>query len=240
MVAAEKVFKQAQVIQAANAAKEGDVTRLALIIRNTADLKEVGDEGMTVTHFALLARKNAPQVMEMVLKAGADPISMLSSGDSVPQYAVMRDNADPAVVQVLLDERVDANWRPTSGPYVNQTLLMASLMGRNLPVAKLLVMRGADLNFVEPLRGSALHVALTVPDFFAAALLVDSGIDLGLKNYTAKVGNNPNVKSRTAIEHFCATQGGKRGANPLPRIAEGWKIFVSSLAARGASMPCGL
>jgi ankyrin repeat protein len=192
---------------------------------------------MTVTHFALLARKNAPKVMEAVLKAGADPVSLLSSGDNVPRYAVSRDNADPEVVKVLLDNGIHANWRPPGG---NQSLLQSAVTGQNLPVMKLLVDRGADINYVNPFTGSALHYALDGTDFFMAAYLVEAGIDLSLLNSTSPKIKNPRITPQTAIQKFCESQGGKRGANPLPRIAEGWRVFTAALAKRGVTMPCGL
>jgi ankyrin repeat protein len=233
-----KVFKGGPVIELALAAEAGDLDRVRQLIQLGADVKEVGQQGMTVTHYALRARKNAPQVMDALLRAGADPISPLSSGDTVPRYAVVRDHADPLVVQVLLDHGLSPNWRPAEGGYTRQSLLMAAVGGRNLPVLKLLVQRGAELNYLHPISGSALHLALNGTDFFMAAFLVESGIDLSLKNNTSPLIKNPN--SSTAIERFCRLESGKRGANPLPEIAAGWQAFTTPLAARGVRMPCGL
>jgi ankyrin repeat protein len=195
---------------------------------------------MTVTHFALLARKNAPKVMAAVLKAGADPVSMLSSGDNVPQYAVGRDNADPEVVRVLLESGIDPNWFPPSGHGRETSLLQSAVRGHNLPVIKLLVAKGADINYVNPIMGSALHYALNGSDFFMAAFLVEAGIDLSLKDSTSPKITNNRSRPMTAIEAFCRFEGGKRGANPLPRIAEGWRVFTAALARRGVTMPCNL
>lgn len=238
MSQASQVFESAPVVQLAQAAEAGDLERLRQLVKQGADVKAVGEQGMTVTHFALRARKNAPQVMAELLSAGANPISLLYSGDSVPRYAVIRDHADPQVVQVLLDHGVSPNWRPESGSYSQQSLLMAAVSGRNLPVMRLLVQRGAELNHVHPISGSALHLALDGTDFFMAAFLVESGIDLALKNNTSPKIKNP--KQSTAIERFCRLEGGKRGANPLPEIAAGWQAFTTALAARGVRMPCGL
>ena len=241
MVAAERVFTDPQVIALANAARDGNVDRIAALIRAGANVRAVGEKGFTLPHFALYARQNAPQVMVALLKAGADPVSMLADGENVPTYAVERDNADPEVVKVLLDNGIDPNWRPPASNIFNETsLLQSAIGGHNLPVIKLLVQRGADINYVHPVSGSALHYALNGSDFFMAAFLVESGIDLSLKNMTSPRIKNPLAVSRTAIEKFCRFQGGKRGANPLPRIAEGWAAFTTALAKRGVTMPCGL
>lgn len=237
---AKEAFGKSPVAELARAAEAGDVAFVKKLVAQGVDVKEVGQEGMTLTHFALLAHKNKPEIMEEVLMAGADPISLLISGDSVPLYAVTRNDADPEVVAVLLKHGISPNWRAETGPYKDKSLLTAAVYGRNLPVIRLLVKEGADINYISPIGGSALHAALDGTDFFMAAFLVESGIDLGLLNNTSKKIKNSNVKSRTAIERFCELEGGKRGANPLPELAEGWKIFTAALAKRGVTMPCGL
>jgi len=239
MLAAERVFTDPQVITLANAARDGNIEKIKQAIAAGANVKVVGDKGFTVTHFALYARSNAPQVMSTLLSAGADPISLLRGGESVPEYAVARDDADPEVVKVLLDQGVSPNWRLKLPTYDSNTpLLMLAIRGHNLPVIKLLVQRGAELNFVNPISGSALHYALIGTDFFMAAYLVEAGIDLSLKNYTRPGLKNPNPE--TAIEYFCRTEGGKRGANPSKSAFEGWKALTAALAKRGVTMPCGL
>jgi hypothetical protein len=240
MTSADKVFEDRGTAQLAEAAKDGNLERIGALLNAGANIKAVGKQGMTVTQFALLARKNSPQVMAAVLRAGSDPVSMLSDGNSVPQYAVSRDNADPEVVRVLLEHGIPPNWFPPTGPYRERSLLQSAVMGHNLPVMKLLIERGADLNYVNPFDGSALHYALSGTDFFMAAYLVEAGIDLNLRDHTSPEIKNPRIIARTAIEQFCKFEGGKRGAHPLPRIAEGWQAFTAALAKRGVAMPCGL
>ena len=240
MITTDKVFADPQVAQLAHAAQDGDLARIEKLIKAGAPVRFVGREGMTVTHYALRARRNAPQVMELLLKAGADPVSMLSNGKTVPHYAVARNNADPEVVKVLLAHGISPNWFPPKGVYHDRSMLQAAIMGKNLPVIKLLVERGADLNYVDPFDGSALHLALDGIDFFIPAYLVDAGINLKLLNNTSPEINNPRAIRQTAIEDFCETEGGKRGDNPPPEIAAGWRVFTAALAKRGVTMPCGL
>jgi ankyrin repeat protein len=161
MITTDKVFADPRVAQLANAAQDGELARIEKLIKGGAPVKFVGQEGMTVTHYALRARRNAPQVMELLLKAGADPVSMLSDGNNVPHYAVSRDNADPEVVKVLLAHGIGPNWfPPPNSDYHELSMLQAAIMGHNLSVIKLLVERGADINYVHPFRGSALHFSL--------------------------------------------------------------------------------
>lgn len=240
MITTDKVFADPQVAQLANAAQDGDLARLQQLIQAGAPVKFVGREGLTVTHYALRARRNAPQVMELLLKAGADPVSMLSDGNNVPHYAVSRDNADPEVVKVLLAHGISPNWLPPASTGQKTSLLQDAVMGHNLPVIKLLVERGADINYVHPFSGSALHYALNGTDFYMAAYLVEAGIDLKLLDSTSPEIKNPRAIRQTAIEKFCYFDGGKRGHNPLPEIAAGWRVFTAALARRGVTMPCGL
>lgn len=240
MITTDKVFADPLVAQLASAAQDGDLARIQQLIKAGARVKFVGREGMTVTHYALRARHHAPQVMELLLKAGADPVSMLSNEKTVPHYAVARDNADPEVVKVLLAHGIGPNWFPPSGVYHDRSLLQAAIMGRNLPVVKLLVERGADINYVHPISGSALHYALDGTDFYIPAYLVEAGIDLKLLDGTAPEIKNPLARRQTAIEYFCETEGGRRGRDPLPEIAAGWHVFTAALAKRGVKMPCGL
>lgn len=240
MVTTDKVFADPRVAQLANAAQDGDLAQIEKLIKAGAPVKFVGQQGMTVTHYALRARRNAPQVMERLLKAGAEPVSMLSNGNNVPHYAVSRDNADPEVVKVLMAHGIGPNWFPSTGVYHDLSMLQAAVMGHNLPVIKLLVERGADLNYVDPFSGSALHYALNGTDFYRAAYLVEAGIDLKLLDSTSPEIKNPRVVRRTAIEKFCHFDGGKRGDDPLPEIADGWRLFTAALAKRGVTMPCGL
>ena len=241
MITTDKVFADPQLAQLASAAQDGDLARIQQLIKAGAPVKSVGQEGMTVTHYALRARRNAPQVMELLLKAGADPVSLLSNGNNVPHYAVSRNNADPEVVKVLLAHGIGPNWFPSQNEhYQKMSMLQEAIMGKNLPVIKLLVERGADINYVDPFLGSALHLALDGTDFYMAAYLVDAGIDLKLLDHTSPEIKNPRVVRRTAIEKFCHFDGGKRGHNPLPEIAAGWRVFTAALARRGVTMPCGL
>ncbi len=237
MITTDQVFGDPRVAKLANAAQDGDLERLQQLIKAGAPVKFVGQEGMTVTHYALRARRHAPQVMELLLKAGADPVSMLSNGNNVPHYAVARDHADPEVVKVLLAHGVGPNWFP---PGQQTSLLQNAVMGHNLPVMKLLVESGADINYVNPFSGSALHYALNGTDFYMAAYLVEAGIDLKLLDRTSSEIKSPRAIRRTAIEKFCHFDGGKRGADPLPEIADGWRVFTAALARRGVTMPCGL
>lgn len=234
-----KVFTDPLVVELADACLDGKPDRIAALLHRGADVRAVGKLGMTIPHFALLARANAPQVMKLVLDAGGDPVSVLDGGETLPIYAVSRDNADPDVVRVLLDHGIGVNWHPPKEPYSRTSLLIKAISGHNLPVVRLLLQRGADVNHVDGFSGSALHHAMIAYEFGIAADLVDAGIRLDLTTNTWP-GASPTAPHKTALGLYCEREAGKRGANPLPEIAAGWRELEAALARRGEKMPCAL
>ncbi len=241
MTDASKIFSDPQVIELANAAQHGDTDLVKKLIQAGANTHAVGKSGMTVTHFALLApRPQAPQTLDVLLNAGADPVSRRTDGETVPRIAVSRNDADPAVVSVLFNHGIGANWRPSQPPYDQKSLLDSAISGHNPAVVTLLLQHGADIDYVDPFAGSALHGALGSIQFDIAAQLVDAGIDLSLQNNTSPKIKNPLVVRQTALEYFCKFDAGKRGANPLPEVAAGWARLQAALARRGTTMPCAL
>lgn len=237
MFAIEKTFSDPAVRQLAHAVEAADFVAIDRLLAQGANVRAVGEQGMTLTHYALRARTGRPEILRRLLQAGADPVSLLASGDNVPHYAVARDNADPEVVKVLFDFGITPNWFSPADPEHRTSLLMDAIQGHNFPIVKLLVERGARLNHVNPIGGSALHYALGT-QFAIAAYLVDAGVDLSLTSHTGSFIKNP--KPKTALEWFCATEGGKRGRDPLPGLVDEWKQLVAALARRGVAMPCSL
>ena len=242
MVATNKVFDDARVARLADEVMAGDMKAVASAVREGVDIRAVGRHGMTLTHYALRARQRRAQIMAQLLEAGADPVSLLSTGDNVPHYAAERDNADTDVVEVLMAHGIDANWRPPEGVYHDMSLLQVAIMGGNLAVVKLLVQRGADLNYLDPMGGSALHTALDgrSTGYKIGVYLVDSGIDLALKNRTDPSLKNP--RSETALEKLCDALAIRRrtGLGWDSEAVEGYHLFVAALARRGARLACEL
>ncbi len=234
-----KVFTDPVVVELANACMDGKLDHITALLHKGTDVRAVGKLGMTVPHFALLARANAPQVMKLVLDAGGDPVSVLDGGETLPIYAVSRDNADPEVVRVLLDHGIGPSWRPPMEPFTTTSLLMGAISGHNRPVVRLLLQRGADVNYDDGFSGSALHRAMNAYEFGIAADLVDAGIRLDLTT-NSRPGAKPTLRRKTALGQYCEDEGGKRGANPLPELAAGWHELEAALARRGEKMPCAL
>jgi ankyrin repeat protein len=139
----------------------------------------------------------------------------------------------------FLDHGISPTWHPPKPPFNRTSLLIGAVSGHNRPVVRLLLQRGADVNHVDVFTGSALHHAMIAYEFGIAADLVDAGIRLDLTT-NSRPEAKPTAKRRTALAQYCEDEGGKRGANPLPEIAAGWRELEAALARRGEKMPCGL
>lgn len=230
-----QVFSDPNVIALARAASTGKLVEIEGILRGGVNVKAVGKKGFTITHFALQSRENAPAVMRLLLKAGADPISRLEDGNDVPYYAAARDNADPAVVAVLLDAGVSPSQLVG---LERDSWLEAAISGRNMPAIQLLIQRGADVNYNHPFNGTALHAAVLFPDYDLAVLLLNHGADPHLRD-----GQSPTIAAAvpryTPAETYCRFQSGKR-LNPTPKQVAGFEAMRQAFAKHGVVMPCGL
>ncbi len=127
MSAIEETFSDPAIRQLAHDVEAADFVAIDRLLAQGANVRAVGEQGMTLTHYALRARTGRPEILRRLLQAGADPVSLLASGEL-----------------------------------------------------------------------------------------------------------------KTALEWFCATEGGKRGRDPLPGLVDEWKQLVAALARRGVAMPCSL
>jgi hypothetical protein len=232
MTFSQKVFTDPRDIALGNAIEASDLARIAELRAQGASFRSVGRKNFTFAQVALHAKQHAPEVMDLVLSGGADPLLAVDGGDPVPVYAVVRDHADPAVVDVLLRHGVSPDWHRTDEDDA-YPLMFHAIMGNNEAVVDLLIRRGAKLSYVHPISGSALHMTLDGSlHFDIAARLVDAGIDLSLRDHGLH-------DSATALERYCLNQ--RDFPQPLndETMAAG-RRFLAALARRGAKLGCRL
>jgi ankyrin repeat protein len=234
-IQAEKVFATHEVISLAKAVSSGDLQEVQRLIETGVNVKEKGEKGFTMTHFALYAKKNGPQILESLLKAGADPISVLENGEDVPHYAASRDSADPEFLEVLLNNGVSANL---IGGTEKNSLLNAAVSGRNIPVVLLLLRHKPNINYNHPFVGTALHTAIVIPDYKIATILLENGADPKLKNNT-----DPSISStvpkHTPAEKYCKFISGKRTETNPERLSE-FEEMKKAFAKQSVVFPCGI
>ena len=235
MVNPERVFSDPHAVALAGAVAKGDVETVRHLLASGVDARAKGASGMTLTHFALYAKANGPDVLKLLLHAGADPISRLEDKNDVPHYAAARDDADPAFLAVLLDAGVSPSL---VGGGENNSLLDAAVSGRNEAVVKLLLARGADVNYNHPFSGTALHTAVNISDYRIATLLLNHGANPLLRNKQSPLIDR-DVPKRTPAEIYCIHNSG-RNRYATPRELAEFNEMKEAFARRGVILPCGI
>lgn len=215
----DKVFERDMDRNLARAAAKGDITNIQEMLAKGVAVTGVGRGGFTLTHFALYA--DTPDVLNLLLKAGADPVSRLANNSTVPHHAVQMANS--AFLKTLLQAKIDPNLKGED----DKPLLILAAMARQIDNLKLLAAAGADMN-VTWAGKSALHFALQIPNIpMATQLLI--------------LGTSPLQRDRfgdTAMDNFCRFTNGN--LMRTIRLEQEFEQFTDRLVSKGVDMPCKL
>ena len=147
------------------------------------------------TALTLAATSNHPDVVRLLLEAGADPNKLACDGSSILMGSIT-NKADHSVILMLLDAGANVAVRTTT---TGLTALMSACAMKNEPVIKLLISKNSDLVNIQGKGG-----------FTALSLACASGADVSTVEYLIKAGADPNFISKvdnSGILH-CAVQGG--------------------------------
>ena len=139
-------------------------------------------------HLAAKAAEN-PEVVKVLIAAGADPQAQTKGGNTPLHYAAMY-NENPAIIEALLAAGADPTKRGIGG---NTPLHYAAIYNENPEVAKALIAAGADVdagNNVTPLHFAAAHSKN--PE--VVKVLIDAGANQMAR--TKKKGKTPLQLSR--------------------------------------------
>ena len=172
---ASKVFADARVVAAIDAAARGDEERVRVLAGAGADLNAQGERGVTPLEWALLHKDR--RAMETLLRAGADPSRPGVGGATVLHLAAMA--SDPGYLRVLLDHGADpdAPHGVTKAPPLD-----AALMNPGDDAFDLLLMHRADPNRADRLGNTPLHVAAKVHRTHCVLRLLEAGADATRRN----------------------------------------------------------
>ena len=134
--------------------------------------------GSTPLHWASLSNPN-PEVLAVLLGAGADPEALAWasesayqwSGNITPLYNAARYNANPEIAATLIEAGADVDGRgaqltftprrqtgSSSGPHLSPLYLAVRTVGHPATI-EALVRAGADLELTDPDGRTVLHVA---------------------------------------------------------------------------------
>ncbi|MEW6140156.1 MAG: ankyrin repeat domain-containing protein [Thermodesulfobacteriota bacterium] len=143
-----------------------------MLVKAGADVKNWKDVPPTW----IAAKKNRPDVLEFLLKGGAQmDAKEEESGNTALLEAVSADPSQDRLVEILLKHGAQVNVASKNGM---TALMKASVMGR-VKAAEMLLDKGADVNARFPKNGrTALCMASEVGSVAVAKLLLERGADI--------------------------------------------------------------
>ncbi len=152
------------------AAADGDIKQVKLLISKGADVNAEDEEKKTPLHYA--AETGKMEVVQLLVEASAD----VNAG-SWPPLCIAAENNHIAVSEYLIAHGADVNpdngWTPLQqAPYSN-----------SIEMVKLLIAKGADINAGEG-EWTALHGAVSEGRRDIAELLIQKGANVNTKDKT--------------------------------------------------------
>lgn len=142
----------------------------------------INSEKLTPLQFA--ASLGKPNIVEQVLKAGANP-NYGGGGDIIlyPLELALASKKYEAA-KVLVKNKAHANYKlPHSGMTALMTIAFDSEIGRKTDVLMLLISRGAEVNDVDNKGNTPLHWAARLSNIGYVRALMGSKADKCAKNY---------------------------------------------------------
>ena len=158
----------------------GDVRQVSLLLKQYPDLvRDRSEDGWRPFFFG--AGTDETNMAELFLVAGADVKQRNDSGETALHYAAMFRSVTG--VRALLKAGADVNARASCRETPIMKLTWALGDGPTIPVAELLIQRGADVNATDDLGNTVLH-------------LLSSSDDAPLVKYLLENGANPNITNK--------------------------------------------
>lgn len=130
----------------ADAAERGDVEAVKELVRKGADVNLAQGDGMTALHWA--AARNQPELVQVLVKAGAKLESTTRIGAFTPLHVAAREGSVAATQALLV-----AGAKVDAASTVGTTPLHFAALGGNPQVVAALIEKGADVNAAEPAYG---------------------------------------------------------------------------------------
>jgi len=216
-----------------DAVKDGDMTLMAFLIDNGADVNAVDSDGNTplyYAHYAHLAYRSkkrcAPEEvdessctatlekLELLLKHGANVNAVISNGFTLLHFAAL--SSDMELMALLIKHEPNVN---AVDSYGRTPLHLAAEKG-DMELMELLLKHGADVNAVDSNDRTPLHNAATNEDMKLMELLVAKGAAIDVTN---KGGYTPlsiaqNFNRENAVHFLEVAQSVLKGGKITPEL----------------------
>ena len=154
------------------AAEENHREVAKLLLKRSADVNECDDEGRSALHIA--CNRGFSGIVTLLLKAGTNPDAKAIDGRT-PLYEAV-ESQRLHLVQLLIDHGVDIE---SVGPKGDPPLHAAVSKGvTNLPMLRVLITGGADMNVRDTNGQTVLHAVAIKGSVEIAKVLIESSADI--------------------------------------------------------------
>ena len=156
------------------AVKAANVSTVRTLLQQKVDVNATTSDGATALHWAVF--KDDANVVDMLIKAGANPKTANRYGATPLQMACVNGNA--AIIERLLTAGVDVNSTSAAG----ETALMTAARTGKVDAVAVLLRRGANVNARESANGqTALMWAAGRNNAEVVKTLIEAGADFKLE-----------------------------------------------------------
>ncbi|HCJ12221.1 MAG: hypothetical protein A2Y14_00705 [Verrucomicrobia bacterium GWF2_51_19] len=165
-----------------DAAKDGNLNEVIRLIEpyknNEVALKNYvnwqDDDNDTALMFAVM--KGQTEIVQILIKAGADLNIQDKHGNTAMRLAVMDDQTE--IVQILIAAGANPNIQGQNG----STVLTLAVMNDQTEIVQILIAAGADLNIQDKNGNTAMRLAMMDDQTEIAKLLIAAGANPNIQN----------------------------------------------------------
>ncbi|TVQ82897.1 MAG: hypothetical protein EA357_08005 [Micavibrio sp.] len=141
------------------AVKANDFQQVYSLLESSADVHERDEDGMTALHHAVGTQCNNINIINLLLKSGADVHAVAKTG--APLDIAVRHPMGLHAVQALLAAGANPNFASKPGQYEKQTSLHYAAVYGTTKIIALLIKKGADPNRLDGVGNAPLHWAVS-------------------------------------------------------------------------------
>jgi ankyrin repeat protein len=189
-----------------DAAKNGNISDIRLLLREHVDVNAPESDGTTPLHWAV--HHGHLQSVDVLLGAGARVNAANRYG--VTPLVLACINGNPAIVERLLQAGANPNTTAAGG----ETVLLTAARTGNVDVLKHLLARGADVNARETTRGqTALMWASNEGHAAAVGVLIEAGADITARSHgpSSASGSQPRRPDDDGLNDAVSRDYARRG-----------------------------
>ncbi len=195
-------------------------TEIEELVKNGYDLEQVIQQGATALHGAAIL--NSFNSAAALLRLGANINAQNVDGETPLMSAIVRNSIETAAL-LISNKNIDLEVIDNNG----NTALIRAAIHKNVPITKMLIEAGANLNAQNNIGKTALHVSIEMEQNEIAELLIDSGADV---NYSDSVYQTPIILTAINDNVIIAKKLIAAGANlDINNILENIELLAAVL-----------